>query len=192
ATACAPAADEPTTPPDTAREVPPPPDAMAQSPTKEQQDAFLSAVYGTDPGEARRRQRNEALIAEFNRAAMQSRDTRVSAIWIRHEPTYAVVVNAKPPFDRAALAALAPEALRGDLEFVAVSRTRPEISRDEDRLIAAFRSFDFAWSGGYRVQEDRFLYTAGAPTAAERMRAAVPEDLLDVTDIAVEPQPVPL
>lgn len=174
------------------RDVPPPPEAMARAAPEYPAGAYLGQRYGLTPEEAARRHANEELTSEFIRTALADRDTRISAIWIRHEPSYAVVVNVKPPYDRDALIAQAPEALRGDLEFVEVSRTRPEISRDEDRLIAAFRPLDFAWSGGYRVQTDRFRYTAGSPAAAERLRAAVPEDLRADVEIGVESQPVPL
>ena len=182
----------PTPTPQTARTVPPSPKHAVGSDVKYQKGAYLGEMYDLSPDEAGRRHDNEALAGELNRSLFENPPRGFSALWIRHEPSYAVVVNVKPPYDRNAFIARAPEALRSDIRFMEVRYTRAEISRIEDRIIAALRNSRFAWSGGYEVQRDVFRYTAAAPDQVARLRAALPADLRDEVIIETGSQPIPL
>ena len=154
--------------------------------------AYLSEMYGVEPKEAARREANATLVGELRSSLFGSPLPGYSDVWIRHEPTYAVVVNAKPPYDADDFLERAPAAIRGDIEFVEVRRDRIEIARDQDRIIAAFRPLGGAWSGGYEVQHDRFRFTVGAAGQLDAFRNAVPADLRDATIVEVGAQPVPL
>ena len=174
-------------------EPPPPPPAGAQIGDRVYPSGgYLQTRYGLSDEEAARRLSNEQLVGDLNTSLHEDPVQGFSSMWIRHEPTYAVVVNVSPPFDRAAILARADEAIRDDIEFVSVTRTQSEISRTEDRIIAAWRDIRAPWSGGYEVQRDTFRYTAASPATLEDMRAALPEDLRGEVELAVGPQPVPL
>ena len=180
--------------PETGREVPPPPrpEGVQIGDRVYPSGGYLQTMYGISDEEAARRLFNEELIGQLNTSLYENPVQGFSSLWIRHEPTYAVVVNVSPPFDRDAILARADETIRDDIEFVSVTRTQSEISRTEDRIIVAWRDIRDPWSGGYEVQTDRFRYTAGAPATLEAMRAALPADLRDEVVLEIGSQPEPL
>ena len=153
---------------------------------------YLSSMYGVEPREAARRQANEQLVGTYSASLHDRPLPGYSDIWIRHTPTYAVVVNVKLPFDRAAFIARAPAELHQDLEFAAVRHDRREVEVATNRILESFRGLPGAWSGGYEVQTDTFRFTVASEAMLEPFRNAVPADLRDVTSISVGPQPVPL
>ncbi|KLE35828.1 hypothetical protein [Aurantiacibacter luteus] len=152
---------------------------------------YLQQRYGLSDEEAARRHIVMDAAVAFNTSLYENPPQGYSDLWIRHEPTFAIVLNVRPPYDRAAFLARAPEVLRGDLEFFEVTRTRTEIERDQDRIIASWRGFR-NWSGGYEVQTDRFRFTTASDAEHAAMRAALPADLREQVVLAVGPQPVPL
>ena len=128
----------------------------------------------------------------FHRSLRNDPPAGFADLWLRHDPSFAVMVNAKPPFDPEHYLARADSSLRPLIRFAEVSRTRAEISRTEDRIIASWRDIREPWSGGYEVQRDVFRYTAASPDTLERMRAALPADLRNGVELGRESQPVPL
>lgn len=60
-----------------------------------------------------------------------------------------------------------------------------------DDLTAALNRTGINYTGGYSPKTQRFTITVAAPAQVEPMRAALPADLRDDTDVTVGPLPVP-
>lgn len=115
-----------------------------------------------------------------------------SDIYIEHEPTWHVVVAfTDPPPPREAIAKLAPPAIRDRIIVRTAKRTRAEINAALDSLSSALRAAGLTWGGGYDVKTQRFEVMATSQAHVERIRAAIPPDLRDDTDVLVRALPVP-
>lgn len=115
-----------------------------------------------------------------------------SEIYIEHEPTWHVVVAfTAPPPPREQIIALAPPPIRERILIRTAKRTRAEINAALDALALALRKTGVKWGGGYDPKTQRFEVKVESPEHVERMRAAVPPELRDDTDIVVGPLPVP-
>ena len=115
-----------------------------------------------------------------------------SDIYIEHEPTWHVVVAfTPPPPPRERIAALAPPAIRDRILVRTAKRTRAEINAALDALASALRKAGVKWGGGYDPTTGRFEVKVESPEDVERMRAAVPPELRDDTDVVVGALPVP-
>ena len=160
------------------RAVPPPPGPQTTRPSSSgPSDDFVS---------------RDEMITAFHRSLRHDPPAGFADLWIRRGPSFAVIVNAKPPFDPEDYLARADASLRPLIRFAEVSRTRSEISQTEDRIIASWRDIDQPWSGGYEVQRDVFRYTAASQETLEQMRAALPTDLRDQVELGRETQPEPM
>lgn len=141
------------------------------------------------------------------REAWRANDERVSAlagalrrrplpgfsdIWIEHEGGYRVVVAFKGRADEAAVLERAHPELRPFIRFKAAERSRTEIERDLDRIIAVMRKAPGQWSGGYDPRTERFSINVTAPAAADHARARLPADIAEDSDIRVGGVPAPL
>mgnify|MGYP000167919524 CR=1 FL=1 len=115
-----------------------------------------------------------------------------SDIYIEHEPTWHVVVAfTDPPPPREAIAKLAPPAIRDRIIVRTAKRTRAEINAALDSLSSALRAAGLTWGGGYDVKTQRFEVMVTSQAHVERIRAAIPPDLRDDTDVLVRALPVP-
>jgi len=115
-----------------------------------------------------------------------------SDIYIEHEPTWHVVVAfTAPPPPRERIVALAPPPIRDRIIVRTARRTRAEIDSALDSLASALRGTGLEWGGGYDVKTQRFEVMVTLPEQVERVRAAIPPNLRDDTDVVVRALPVP-
>ena len=129
-------------------------------------------------------------VIPLNQAARQM--PGFSDIYIEHEPTWHVVVAfTAPPPPRAQVLSLAPAPIRDRILIRTAKRTRAEVNAALDALALALRKAGVQWGGGYDPKTGRFEVMVESPQHVERMRAAVPPELRDDTDIVVGALPVP-
>jgi len=114
-----------------------------------------------------------------------------SDIYIEHEPTWHVVVAFTAPPPREAIVKLAPAAIRDRIIVRTAKRTQAEINAALDELASALRAAGLAWGGGYDVKTQRFEVMVTSQAHVERIRAAIPPNLRDDTDVVVRALPVP-
>jgi hypothetical protein len=167
---------------------PPPPPGVATRPLVP--GGYLASRYGITPAEASRRLALEPLVSALSQNLHEHPSPGFSAIWIEHEPKYAVVIALKPPADEAAVLARADPALRPHLVFRTADRTAAEIERDSDRLLAALRPLRAGWSGGYDVSRGRFVFTFGSAAVVAEAQRLIPSDLSDDVELEIGSVPV--
>jgi hypothetical protein len=115
-----------------------------------------------------------------------------SEIHIEHEPTWhAVVAFTAPPPPHDQIVALAPAAIRDRILVRIAKRTHAQTRAALDSLASALRATGLDWTGGYDPRTQRFEVMVASIEDAGRMRAAVPPELRDDTDIRIGPLPVP-
>ena len=114
-----------------------------------------------------------------------------SDLYIEHEPSWHVVVAFTRPPDRDEVIALAPKTIRDRIVVRTATRTAPQISADLDAITAAVNKLKIDYTGGYDPKTQRFNIMVGAPTAVERVRAALPDSVRADTDVTVGALPVP-
>jgi hypothetical protein len=141
--------------------------------------------------EGRRRLDNEAHVSDLARSLRLRPIAGYADLWIRHEPSYAVVVDFKGAPPRAAVLERAHQAIRPDIVVRAAKRDRTQIVRDGDRLLARLRGTPGPWTGGYNVRTGRFHYHFVSPAALAHAERRIPTDLRPdvILRIGAVPQP---
>jgi hypothetical protein len=120
------------------------------------------------------------------------RDPAFSDLWIEWQPRYRVVVAFADSRPREDLLASVSPALREVLEIRTASRTRAEIGRGMDAIIAALKPTGIDYTAAYSPKAQRFEVTVGAPAAVETVRARLPAGISADTDVRVGSLPVQL
>jgi hypothetical protein len=150
------------------------------------------AEHGVSEREARRRLDNEAHVSALDRSLRLRPIAGYADLWIRREPTYAIVVDFKGSPPRDAVLARAQPAIHQDIVLRTAKRNRGEIVRDNDRITALLRSTPGEWAGGYDVKTGRFEYRFASPVALAFAGKRIPADLRNdvVLRIGAVPQPL--
>ena len=154
-------------------------------------ESHLMTRYGISAEEAAMRLRAEEHVSALARALRRDPVHGFSDLWIEHAPAYAVVLAFKHPPDREAILRRAHPDLRPHIVFRSSARSRAEIERDSDRVIAAMRGAPGQWAGGYDVRTGRFVYEATGPATIAYAERHLPADLRDDVTFRVGSVPVP-
>jgi hypothetical protein len=81
--------------------------------------SMLTQAYGITPAESARRLNNEQYVGELNTRLHDGVIPGFSALWIQHEPSYAIMVAfTTPPPPRKAVLAVADRSIRNDIVVV--------------------------------------------------------------------------
>jgi hypothetical protein len=137
--------------------------------------AFYAAEHGVSEQEGRRRFGNEAHVSNLARSLRLRPIAGYADRWMQHEPSYALVADFKGAPPRAAVLAIAHEAIYADIVVGAARRNRAQVARDGDRLLARLRGTPGPRTGGYDVKTGRCDYRLPPPprwpmpSAASRM-----------------------
>ena len=167
-----------------------PPRASPHGPTAPW-GAHIAEQYGISIEEAQRRLGNETHVSSLNRWLREAAPPGFSDLWIEHEP-YAIVLAFKRPPDKAALLARAHPAIRSDILFRTAKRDRAEIERAGDRIVAALQRTPGAWSGGYDVKTEKWLFNFASKAGLAFAERALPADLRGDVTLRLGGVPVPL
>lgn len=154
--------------------------------------SHLAQTYGISDEEAQRRLAAQEHVSALARNLRLGRVAGFSEIWIEHEPRYAIVLAFKRPPDEAAILSRAHSSIRGDIVFRSAKRTRAEIERDGDRIVAAFRGAPGTWAGGYDVKTEKFEFDFATQAGLAFAERNVPPDLKDDVIVRIGSVPVPL
>jgi hypothetical protein len=142
--------------------------------------------------EGRRRLDNEVHVSALARSLRLRPIAGYADLWIRHEPTYAIVVDFKGSPPRHAVLARAQPAIHHDIVLRTAKRNRREIVRDNDRITALLRSTPGEWVGGYDVKTGRFEYRFASPAAVASAEKRIPADLRNDVVLRIGAVPRPL
>lgn len=154
--------------------------------------ADYAQTHGVSLAEATARLENQDRTGKLSSRLRRNPMPGFSAIWIEHEPEYAVVLAFTGPVDEKAVLALAEPELRPHIVFRRAKRDQATIERDLDRIIAALRPAPGRWSGGYDVKTEKFLLNVEGPGAKDYADRHIPEDLVDDVVVRLGGVPIPL
>lgn len=186
------ASEAPENRPSARLEQPPAPPGPGAAPPSPVRGSYYATRYGVSEEEAMRRNENEEHVSSLARSLRLDPVSGFSDLWIEHEPRYAIVLAFKHPPDRDAILKRAHPSIHRDIDFRSAKRSRAEIARDQDRLIAILRKSPGQWAGGYDVKTGKFVFDFTSAAGVAYGERNLPDDLREDVVLRVGSVPAPL